>query len=130
MTPTLFYDGTCGLCARCVRWTLRHDRRGVLRFAPLQGSTFAALDAAHKPRDVETMVLVDSAGLHLRSDAALSLLRHVGGIWGALAAIGRLVPRFIRDRVYRFVAERRLAWFGTADVCALPAAADRERFLA
>ena len=39
--PVLLYDGLCGLCVRTVQIVLRGDRRGVLRFAPLQGD-FAA----------------------------------------------------------------------------------------
>jgi predicted DCC family thiol-disulfide oxidoreductase YuxK len=130
VAPVLFYDGTCGLCARSVQWSLRHDARGVLRFAPLQGPTYAALPAADKPREVETMVLRDGDGLHLRSDAVLRLLRHIGGFWSVLAIVGRACPRPVRDALYRFVAAHRIAWFGTADSCALPAPAERERFLA
>ena len=37
--PLLLYDGTCGFCAASVQWVLRHDRRGTLLFAPLQGET-------------------------------------------------------------------------------------------
>jgi predicted DCC family thiol-disulfide oxidoreductase YuxK len=129
-SPVLFYDGTCGLCARCVQWSLRHDARGVLRFAPLQGATYAALAEADKPSELETMVVRDGEGLHLRGDAVLRLLHHVGGPWSVLAALGRACPRFVRDGLYRYVAKRRIAWFGTADRCALPAPADRDRFLA
>ena len=37
--PVLFFDGVCGLCDRTVTWLFEHDRRHVLRFAPLQGET-------------------------------------------------------------------------------------------
>src|SRR5882672_10236761 len=126
--PVLFYDGTCGLCARSVQWSLRHDARRVLRFAPLQGTTYAALSVADKPREMQTMVLSDGDGLHVRSDAVLRLLRHLGGSWSVLATLGRVCPRFVRDALYRYVAARRIAWFGTAEVCDLPKPADRERF--
>ena len=128
--PVLFYDGTCGLCARSVQWSLRHDARGVLRFAPLQGATYAALADSDKPGQVETMVLRDGDGMHLRSDAVLRLLRHIGGFWSVLGSVGRACPRPVRDALYRYVAAHRIAWFGTADQCALPEPAERERFLA
>jgi len=127
--PILFYDGDCGLCDGSVRWCLRHDRDRVLRFAPLQGSTYAALTLPDRPSALETLVLVDAAGLHLRSDAVLRALGHIGGGWGAVAGVGRLVPRPIRDACYRFVARHRRRWFGGADQCRLPTILERSQLL-
>lgn len=122
----LFYDGECGLCHRCVSWFQRHDRRQAISFAPLQGETYSNLDA-EKPNDVSTMVFVDARGLWIESNAVLAGLRAIGGGWRVLAAIGGLVPRFLRDAMYRFVARRRIGWFGPADACSLPG--DASRFL-
>ncbi|GMU36843.1 MAG: DUF393 domain-containing protein [Phycisphaerae bacterium] len=127
--PVLYFDGECGLCSRSVRWCLRHERRPMLRFAPLQGATYAAVDLPGKPAGVETLVLVDAAGLHMKSEAVLRMLRYVGGPWTAAERIGRLIPRFVRDAVYQFVAARRYRWFGRAAVCAAPGGAASARFL-
>ncbi len=128
--PILFYDGECGLCAKSVQWCLDHDHRGQLRFAPLQGATYAALDFANKPSDMETVVLFDSGTLLVRGDAVLGLLRRVGGGWSVLGVLGRGVPRFLRDALYRFIARRRHAWFDKNDRCRLPTAGESARFLA
>ena len=37
--PILFIDGHCVLCQRAARWVLRHDRRGRVALAALQGKT-------------------------------------------------------------------------------------------
>ncbi|MBC7772889.1 MAG: DUF393 domain-containing protein [Pyrinomonadaceae bacterium] len=128
--PILFFDGDCGLCARAVQWCLRHDHKRVLRFAPLQGPTYAAVTAAEKPMDLNTLVLLDSDGLHVRSSGALRMVRHLGGI-RALGATVLLwvVPRVLRDWVYRGIARRRMSWFGPASQCLLPSSEDRGRFL-
>ncbi|MCP4834102.1 MAG: DUF393 domain-containing protein [Phycisphaera sp.] len=125
-TPVLFFDGECGLCHRSVAWFQRHDRHRALRYAPLQGETYAGL---HEPRpaDLSTMVLLDDRGLWTESDGVLAGLRAIGGGWAALAWIGRLIPRFLRNGAYRFIAHRRLGWFGPADACSLPG--DATRFL-
>ena len=127
--PIFFYDGECGLCTTSVQWALRHDRRNTLRFAPLQGRTFAELNAPNKPATLDTMALLDAEGLHLRSTGALKMLQHLGGPWTTLARIMLRVPRPIRDPMYNAVARRRLAWFGTADKCRAPTPAERARFL-
>jgi len=129
-TPILFYDGECGLCSRAVQWCLRHDHNRVLRFAPLQGTTYAALRFDDKPSQLDTLVFADADGLHVRSSGALRAMRLLGGPWGVLAVMCYwLVPRVLRDRVYRFIAARRLGWFGPADQCAMPGDDDRLRFL-
>ncbi len=115
----LFYDAACGLCTRSVRWCLHHDRRGILRFAPLQGETFARLASRQTPGDLDTAVFADASGIHLRSEAVLRAGITLGGAWGSLAWAARGVPRFIRDAVYRFIAGRRIGWFGPADACPL-----------
>ncbi len=130
--PILFYDGECGLCAKSVQWCLKHDHKHVLMFAPLQGTTYRDLQhniIQTQPTDLASAVYYEGSRLHIRSDAALRALRTLGGPWAALAALGLLVPRVLRDPVYNFIAKRRIAWFGTADSCRVPAAEERSRFL-
>lgn len=128
--PILFYDGECGLCARSVQWCLDHDRRGILRFAPLQGETYRALDLPDRPTELSTVVLLDEGRLRVRSEAVLRLWSLCGGPWRVLGACGRVVPRGLRDALYDAVARRRHRLFGAVDRCRLPSAAENGRFLA
>jgi predicted DCC family thiol-disulfide oxidoreductase YuxK len=127
--PIIFYDGSCGLCHRCVRFVLRHDRRGVFAFAPLQGVTFEALRAHLPEHNPDTIVLLDELGLHLRSTAVLRILRRLGPGWAALALLGTLIPRPLRDWIYNRIAHIRYRTFGRVDSCILPSPRDRRRFL-
>lgn len=119
-TAVVFYDGECGLCEQCVAWCLNRDRHRRLRFAPLQGKTFASLEASEKPTDLSTMVVWDARGLHQESDATLAMLDGIGGPWRAVALMGRALPRALRNVAYRFVARRRYRWFGSGDACRVP----------
>lgn len=69
---------------------------------------------------MDTVVLVDADGFHVRSDAIVRMLRAIGGPWTVAAWMLRILPRRLRDAGYRFVARRRLKWFGVADRCDLP----------
>jgi len=133
--PVVLYDGVCGLCNRTVRFLLRHDKRGVFRFAALQGPTGAALLRAHghDPRELQTVYLVLDRGLASerllsRSAAAQEIARRLGGVY-RLAVVFNVLPRRWRDALYDFVARRRYRWFGKYDTCPLPQPGDRERFL-
>ena len=129
----VLYDGVCGLCDRTVQWLLRADRNGRLRFAPLQGPTAAELRARLAiPDDVDAVIYVrrDAAGerFHTHSDAILRLCGVLPAIWRPLGWL-RIVPRGLRDLVYRFIARHRYRWFGRFDVCRVPDPSVRERFL-
>jgi len=133
--PLLLYDGYCALCDRTVRFLLRVDRRGVLRFAALQGETAASI-AARRPEmaGVDSVVFVagGEAGherVALRSAAVIGALRAVGGVWRAVAALLVIVPRPLRDWGYDLVAARRKRWFGEYDACPVPPPEVRGRFL-
>ena len=132
----VFYDGLCGLCNRLVRFLLLRDRRGVLRFAPLQGEHAQRELVPHgfDPRDLDTVIVIarwqsDQQRILTRSRAVLYAMRRLGGTWSALASIGMLVPAALSDPIYAFVARRRYQVFGRFDACPLPRPEWRNRFL-
>ena len=136
-TTVVFYDGVCGLCNRFVRFLLRRDRRGSLRFAPLQGRVAAEALARHgvNAGDLDTICVLPGWGtadeqLFQRSRAVLRAVTELGGAWALAARLAALVPVAIADRVYALVARRRYQTFGKYDSCPIPPPEWRERFLA
>lgn len=127
--PILFFDGTCGFCTRSVQWVLRHDRQSALRFAPLQGQTYAALTIPGKPTDMSSLVLLRDGRLFTRSSATVRMLRLLGGIWPLIGALLWLIPKPIRDWGYRILARNRYKIAGRADACALPTPDQSARML-
>lgn len=109
---------------------MRHDKSARLRFGSLQGSTATSLvpDYASEA-GLSTVVLRDASGTYVRSSAVLRALTYIGGFYGFLAAVGRLIPRALRDTGYKFVAKNRYRWFGHRDTCRLPTPAERARFV-
>jgi predicted DCC family thiol-disulfide oxidoreductase YuxK len=127
----VFFDGECGLCDRFVQQLVRRDKHHRLRFAALQGDTALSMfgsDATNGDRDEWSIKFVDAGGSYTRSTAALRSIAALGGGW-RLAMVLLIVPRFIRDAVYRFVATHRYKWFGRLDSCILPSPSLKERFL-
>lgn len=128
--PVIVFDGVCVLCSGWVRFLLRVDRRKRYRFAAMQAATGSALMQAHglDPTDPMSFLLVDGASAQIDSDGVIAVLTGLGGAW-RLAGVARLVPRWLRDGVYRFIARRRYRWFGRKTTCDLPDPAYSHRFL-
>jgi predicted DCC family thiol-disulfide oxidoreductase YuxK len=126
----LLYDGLCPLCNGWVRFLLARDKAGKLRFAPLQGSSAAALLAELGPggERPDSVVLALDGRLLLRSEAVLRIGRLLGGPWAALAGLGRWVPAWARDALYDQVAKRRKS-LGAYAACPLPPPEWGGRFL-
>jgi predicted DCC family thiol-disulfide oxidoreductase YuxK len=130
----VLFDGVCGFCDAAVRWLVRHDPEGRLRFAPLQGPTAARLRARHPgiPEGLETLVYVVASDrgerVYLRSEAVFRACAAISGAprWVGVAA---RLPRALTDRAYRLIARLRYRIFGHLDACRIPAPGERERML-
>lgn len=125
----IVFDGTCVLCNGWVDFLLRHDRRGRYRFAAMQGATGRTLLARYglDPDDPASFLLLEGARAWTDTDAIGRVLGGLGGFW-KLARLMVLVPRPLRDVLYRWLARNRYRWFGIT-ACRIPDEAERVRFL-
>ena len=127
--PIIYFDGLCNLCDGFVRFILARDHRGRYRFAPLQGETARIrLDNRFTGTELQTIVLEEPRRFRVRSDAALTILTGLGGVW-SLAGLLRIIPRRIRDAFYDHLARKRFEWYGRRDACRLPTVEEKQRFL-
>ena len=126
----LLFDGVCNLCTGVVQFIIKHDKRGLFRFASLQSGTGEAFLKSHSmPTDAyASLVYVRKGRVLVRSTAALNIARDLGGLW-SLAYGFIIVPPFIRDAVYGFVARNRYKWFGRKEECMLPTPELKTRFV-
>lgn len=120
--PLVLFDGDCALCSGSARTILKADRAGLFRLAPTQSPLGQALLTHYgvSSDDPATMLLIQDGVAHVRSDAVLAIAAQLPAPY-RWAIIGRIVPQFIRDRLYDVVARRRRRFPG-ATWCALPPA--------
>lgn len=133
--PIVLYDGVCGLCNRLVQFLLKHDKNDQLRYAALQSEFAVKVLSRHglDPKDLDTVHVIlnyeepDELVL-ARSDAIIEVVKRLGGIW-KLVSIGKVMPKPIRDSLYKIVATNRYRVFGKFDTCMLPEPRHRAKFL-
>lgn len=131
----IVFDGVCVLCNGWVRFLLRHDRRERYRFAAMQGDSGRALLVANglDPDDPVSFLLVEydrgaAPRISTDTDAMRRVLMGLGGVW-RIAGLSALLPRRVRDPLYRMVARNRYRWFGRHDACPVPDPTQAYRFL-
>ncbi len=131
----IVFDGVCVLCNGWVRFLLRHDHRERYRFAAMQGDAGRRLltENGLDPDDPASFLLVEydrdpAPRVSTDTDAIRRVLTGLGGVW-RVAAVSALLPRRLRDRLYRLVARHRYRWFGRHDACMAPDPAQAHRFL-
>lgn len=130
MQPVIFFDGICNLCSAAVQFTIERDSKNMFRFASLQ-SEYAKENLMPfniVPENLDSFILLENGKVYVRSTAALRVARKLNGLWPLLYAF-IIVPRFIRDAVYNFIAKNRYKWYGKQESCWIPTPELKEKFL-
>lgn len=126
--PIIFFDGVCNLCNSSVQWIIKRDKNNQFLFAAIQGKTAAELLPMEiQKENPESVMLLENGKLYTHSDAALRITALLGFPYRILYFFW-IVPRFIRDGIYRYIANNRYRWFGKKSACMIPTPDIRARF--
>ena len=127
--PILLIDGDCVLCNNSVNFVLQREKKPVLSFATLKSETGKALiEYFEIPDKLDSMILIKNYSVHIKSCAALRLTLYMKGLWPILVAFV-VIPPFMRNVVYDYIAKRRYKKFGKTNNCALIDPKYKSRFL-
>ena len=126
----VLFDGTCAFCEGSVKFIARRDPAGYFRFGASQTPRAAELLAKHGlTREMtRSMVLIEDGQVYLRSTATLRIARRLPFPW-RLAGVFLLVPRPLRDAMYRIIAAVRHRLAGRSNACEVPPAEIRSRLI-
>jgi len=128
--PLILFDGVCNLCNAWVRFVIRHDPAGVFRFGAQQSAIGQAIIEQHLSgaSQLSSVILIEDNSIYTESDAILHIFARVSPPWSWIALL-RIIPRPLRDACYRFIVRHRYQWFGRTEVCQIPSADVRSRFV-
>jgi predicted DCC family thiol-disulfide oxidoreductase YuxK len=119
--PVILFDGECNLCSGSVQFIIKHDPKHFFRFASLQsGFGQQVLEKYHLPAAaLGSFILLEKDIIYTKSAGALRVVKKLNRAWPLLYAF-IIIPPFIRNALYDFVARNRYHWFGKKDVCWVP----------
>ncbi len=128
--PVILFDGVCNFCNSAVNFTLKRNTKANIRFAPMQseaGQKF--LQQYNLPADdMQSFIFIDDGVVYKQSTAALKVCRYLRGLWPLCYGF-IIVPKFIRDGMYNWIAKNRYKWFGVQQSCMIPTPEVSARFL-
>jgi predicted DCC family thiol-disulfide oxidoreductase YuxK len=129
--PIIVFDGYCALCSGWAQFVLKHDPAGTYRLLPAQSALGRAIYIHYgfDPEDYETNILIARGSAYFKSEGSIRMAEGLGFPW-SLAAVFRIVPGPLRDRLYEFIARNRLRIFGKRATCYRPEHRYEDRFLA
>jgi predicted DCC family thiol-disulfide oxidoreductase YuxK len=127
--PIILFDGICNYCNAMVNFAIRNDKKAILKFAPLQSEAGRRLKEKYQIKpDIDSIIFIDHEKIYTYSDAALRIAKYLR--WPAKAFYAfMIVPKFIRQPFYRWVAKNRYKWFGKKETCMVPCPDVKARFL-
>lgn len=127
----ILFDGVCNLCNATVQYVIKHDKKDIFRFAPLQ-SDIGAQIIDHFKVDVSKtdsiLLYLPTGHLKNKSTAALYIAKHLGFPNNMMFA-SIIIPAFIRNLVYDYIAKNRYKWFGKQEHCMIPTPELKAKFL-
>ena len=125
----IFFDGDCNLCQYAVQFIIQRDKKGLFCFASLQSELANELLSAsgQVPLELSTFILWEEGSIFYRSTAALRVAKGLPALWPMLYAF-IIVPTFIRDGIYNWIAANRYQWWGKSESCLVPKPEWKNRF--
>jgi predicted DCC family thiol-disulfide oxidoreductase YuxK len=126
----ILFDGVCNFCNNSINFVIKRDKKNQIKFAALQSLAGAQLIEQYglPAKDMQSFIFIENGVAYNRSTAALRVCRLLGGGWPLCYAF-IIVPKFIRDGLYNFIAKNRYKWFGKQNECMVPTPAVRAKFL-
>ncbi|MFG6685889.1 thiol-disulfide oxidoreductase DCC family protein [Mariniflexile sp. HNIBRBA6329] len=127
----ILFDGVCNLCNSSVQYVIEHDKKNVFMFTALQSDSGQQIIKEHQIDTNKTdsiLLYTPEQGVISKSTAAIKIASHLGFPQN-LMMVFFIVPPFIRNWIYDYIAKNRYKWYGKKESCMIPTPELKSKFL-
>ena len=128
--PIILFDGVCNFCNSAVNFTIKRNKKANIKFAPMQSAAGQKLLLQYNlpAADMKSFIFIENGIVYKQSSGALKVCRHLNGLWPLCYGF-IVIPNFLRDGIYNWIAKNRYKWFGIRQSCMIPTPEVKARFL-
>ena len=114
----VYYDGTCNLCNTAISWIRKSSKSNTIQCEALSEKDFFRLYSEFRDDQpmVDSVVVKSNGNYYIESDAIVVIASKLGGFY-RLFSVARVIPKSLRDKIYRYIARNRYRWFGRKPMC-------------
>ena len=127
----ILFDGVCNLCDSTVQFIIKHDKKDIFRFVPIQSAlgqeiiTYIGIDTSK----TDSIIFYEPGhAYYYKAQAAIKIAKELGGIYEMMGVFS-VLPNWLSNKVYDYVARNRYKWYGKKDECMIPTPEMRAKFL-
>lgn len=127
----ILFDGICNLCNNSVQYVIKNDKKNLFMFTAIQSETGKKIIEEFKIDTAKTdsiLLYTPEKGIDYKSTAAIKIAYQLGFPQNLLG-IFYIIPPFIRNWVYDYIAKNRYKWYGKKDACMIPTPELKSKFL-
>ncbi len=127
----ILFDGVCNLCNSSVQYVIKRDSRDEFRFVALQSDLGQKIlkHIGIADKNIDSIVLyLPGIAYYYKSSAVIEISKTLQGFFN-YGMLFRLLPTFLRDTVYDYVAKNRYKWYGKKESCMIPTPELKAKFL-
>jgi len=129
----ILFDGICNLCNSSIQFIIKKDKKNLFKFASLQSDAAKNILLHYFPKknkfnNFDTIYLIKNDTILTESTAILHILKELRSPYKLLFYF-IIIPKFIRDSIYKIISKNRYKWFGKKDNCMIPTKELKSKFL-
>ena len=127
----ILFDGVCNLCNTSVQYVIKHDKKNSFMFTALQSEVGQQIIKNYNIDTSKTdsiLLYTPQTGVVSKSTAALKIAQNLGFPQNVMS-IFFIIPSFIRNGVYDYIAKNRYKWYGKKESCMIPTPQLKSKFL-
>ena len=126
----ILFDGVCSLCNSSIHFIIKHDKKNYFRYATLQSEIGKEKlkECTINETQIDSLVLIENNTAYTKSTAVLRIAKHLNKLYPLLYGF-MIIPSFIRNIIYNFIARNRYTWFGKRKECMISTDEIKEKFI-
>ena len=114
----IYFDGECGMCNKFVLFIIKKDKHRFFKFMSLQKAKFTKRQRKFVGESLSTIIYLNDGVLSKKSKAIISIFSNLSFPYKMLI-LSWIIPYFIRDYLYDYVANNRYKIYGKIQHCEL-----------